>query len=387
MDKKLKTAQIRAATTTIKRIVPNGVEGQLYGTEKIWDSESNLNDDRNIQRIRCFNFYNSQCSEKDARAYVQTYIKNLNKSPKQIEMINHVNDQELYGPLAWLCRMSSAGYVLSSKELQFIEDKFKKLIISGKSKSETRRDVQKVAPIDIQKRTTEAIHKTVAEIDNKVDEFIQSKFKDAFDSYAFLKDNSVKPLYAKRIAEIYMREIKEIKEVIRGEDDQLNEAYSIYKPKEIKKLYAFYQKVIDDSKLWEDHLKKSKSPRKKKVKSADQMIQRLKYMKGDAELKLTSIDPTKLIGACEAWIFNAKTRRVDHYFSNDVDGISIKGSTLQNINEKTSVAKKIRKPLEVSKNIVMGTSRSATKYFDAIKTKPVLSTGRLNAFSIILRVV
>jgi heptaprenylglyceryl phosphate synthase len=139
--------------------------------------------------------------------------------------------------------------------------------------------------------------------------------------------------------------------------------------------------------LWEDHLKKSKVPRKKKVKSADQMTQRLKYMKGDAELKLTSIEPTKLIGACEAWIFNVKTRRVDHYFSNDVDGISIKGSTLQNINEKTSVAKKIRKPLEVSKNIVMGTSRSATKYFDAIKTKPVLSTGRLNAFSIILRVV
>ena len=387
MDKELKTAQIRAATTTIKRIVPNGVEGQLYGTEKIWDSESNLKDDRNIQRIRCFNFYNSQCSEKDARGYVSAYIKNLKKQPKQIEMIAHVNDQELYGPLAWLCRMNSVGYVLSSKELKYIEDKFKNLIISGKSKIETRRDVQKVAPIDIQKRTTEAIHKTVAEIDNKVDEFIQSKFKDGFDSYAFLKDNSVKPLYAKRIAEIYMREIKEIKEVIRGEDEQLNEAYSIYKPKEIKKLYVFYQKIIDDSKLWEDHLKKSKVPRKKKVKSADQMTQRLKYMKGDAELKLTSIEPTKLIGACEAWIFNVKTRRVDHYFSNDVDGISIKGSTLQNINQKTSVAKKIRKPLEVSKNIVMGSSRAATKYFDAIKTKPVLSTGRLNAFSIILRVV
>jgi heptaprenylglyceryl phosphate synthase len=139
--------------------------------------------------------------------------------------------------------------------------------------------------------------------------------------------------------------------------------------------------------LWADHLKKIKAPRKKKVKSADQLIQRLKYMKGDADLKLTSIEPTKLIGASEAWIFNVKTRRVDHYFSNDADGISIKGSTLQNINETTSIAKKIRKPLEVSKNIVMGTSRGATKYFDAIKTKPIKSTGRLNAFSIILRVV
>jgi len=384
MDKKLKTPQIRSGST-IKKIVLSGVEGQLYGSERIWDSEV-VESERNIQRIRSFNFYNSQCSEKDARAYVETYIKNLKKQPKQIEMINHVNDQELYGPLAWLCRMNSAGYVLNSEELQYIEDKLKKLIISGKEKIETRRDIQKIAPVDIQKRTTEAIYKTVAEFDNKIDEFVESKFKDGFDSYAFLKSNSVKPLYAKRIAEIYTKELKEIKEVIRGKDEQLNEGYSNFKPREIKKLHDFYQKMIDDSKLWEDHLKKSKAPRKKKVKSADQLIQRLKYMKNDAEFKLTSIEPTKLIGACEAWIFNAKTRRVDHYFSNDVDGISIKGSTLQNINEKTSIAKKIRKPLEISKNIVMATSRGATKYFDAIKTKPIQSTGRLNAFSIILRV-
>jgi hypothetical protein len=386
MDKKLKTAQIRDAST-IKRISPTGTEGLLFGAEKIWDSKSNLGNNRNVELIRCFNFYNSQCSEKDARSYVETYIKTLNKKPKEIDMINHVNDQELYGPLAWLCRMNAAGYVMSSKELQYIEDRFKKLIISGKEKITTRRDVQKVAPIDIQKRTTEAIHKTVAEFDNKIDEFVLSKCKIPFDSYAFLKSNSVKPLYAKRIAEIYMKELKEIKEVIRGKDEQLNEGYCNFKPREIKKLHDFYQKIIDDSKLWADHLKKIKAPRKKKVKSADQLIQRLKYMKGDADLKLTSIEPTKLIGSSEAWIFNVKTRRVDHYFSNDADGISIKGSTLQNINETTSIAKKIRKPLEVSKNIVMGTSRGATKYFDAIKTKPIKSTGRLNAFSIILRVV
>ena len=41
---------------------------------------------------------------------VKTYIKTLKNPPKQIEMINHVGDQELYGALAWLCRMSSAGY-------------------------------------------------------------------------------------------------------------------------------------------------------------------------------------------------------------------------------------------------------------------------------------
>ena len=66
MDKKLKIAQIRSASP-IKRIVPIGLEGQLYGTEKIWDSPS-LGIDRTIEQIRSFNFYNSQCSEKDARA-------------------------------------------------------------------------------------------------------------------------------------------------------------------------------------------------------------------------------------------------------------------------------------------------------------------------------
>ena len=200
MDKKLKIAQIRSASP-IKRIVPIGLEGQLYGTEKIWDSAS-LDIDRNIERIRSFNFYNSQCSEKDARAYVTAYIKNLKNPLKEIDMINHVSDQELYGPLAWLCRMNTAGYVLNSIELEYIEKRFKKLIILGKEKIGIRLEVQKIAPIDIQKRTTEAIHKTVAEFDNKIDEFIQSEFKVGFDSYAFLKDNSVKPLYANRMAEI-----------------------------------------------------------------------------------------------------------------------------------------------------------------------------------------
>ena len=86
MDKKLKIAQIRSASP-IKRIVPIGLEGQLYGTEKIWDSAS-LDIDRNIERIRSFNFYNSQCSEKDARAYVTAYIKNLKNPLKEIDMIN-----------------------------------------------------------------------------------------------------------------------------------------------------------------------------------------------------------------------------------------------------------------------------------------------------------
>lgn len=379
---------------TIKRITPIGIELQLYGVEKVWnDSAKSLkeqlssDDSKKLEQIRCFNFYNNQCSEKDARNFVEIYLNTLEKTPEGFDLIKNASDQEFYGPLAWLCRMSSIGYVLSKSDLFYMKNEFQSLIESAKSKSLLRKIFQRGESSDIQQRTTEAINKTIAEFDNMIDEFVASKCKEKFDIYQFLKTNNIKQIYAKRIAEVYTEELREIKEVIRGKDEQLNEGYSNFKPREIQKLHDFMQKIIDDAKAWADNIKKSKSPRKKKVKSADQLVQKLKYIKSDTDLHLTSIEPSKIIGSSEVWIFNVKTRRIDHYFADGPAGISVKGTTLQNFNETTSIAKKIRKPLEISKNIVIGTARNAIKYFDSIKTKPMQSNGRLNEYSLILRIV
>ena len=379
MDKKLKT---------IKKITPSGIELKLYGEETHWEKPVG-NEDRKIECIKSFNFYNSQCSEKEAKVFVRAYINNLKPALKNSQMLSSVKDREFYGPVAWLCRMSTMGYNLSKEDIKYINEKISFLIASGEAEATLRKVVEKTSPtINIQKRTEEAISKVAGEIEGEIDKFIFSKFKSEFNTYEFLKNNNVKPMYAKRFSEIFTKTyVKELKEVIRKTDEQLNEGYKQFKPKDIKKLLEFIQKIVDDSKAWADNVKKSKGPRKKKVKSADQLIKRLKYIKNDTEFNLVSVDPTKLIGASEAWIFNVKTRRADHYVAAGPAGITVKGSTLQNFDEKWSVMKKIRKPLDLSKNIVMATSRGAVKYFDALKIKPKSSTGRLNAFSIILRVV
>ncbi len=364
--------------------MPAGIDFKLIGQEKQWDIPV-VDSDRKAELIKSLSYYNYTCSNKDAKNFVEVYIKNLKIPFKGSSKISSLNEKLFYGPVPWLCRMSSRGWNLSDKEKKYIDEKIQFLISSAIDVKSTEK---KSPVIDIQMRTEEAICEVAGELEGEIDKFILSNFKSEFNPYDFLKENSIKPLYAKRFVEIFTKSyIKELKQVLAKTDEQLNEGYRMWKPLQIKKILAFVQKIVDDSKLWADNIKKNKAPRKKKTKSAEKLINRLKYIKNDTELNLVSVDPIKLIGSSEVWIFNVKTRRMDHYISNGPAGISVKGSTLQNFNEETSITKTIRKPLEISKNIVTATARVALKYFDGLKTKTKKSSGRLNAFSLILRIV
>ncbi len=364
--------------------MPTGIDFKMSGPEKQWEKPVE-HKDRKIELITALSYYNHYCSDKDAKIFVETYIKDLKVPFKDSNNISSLNEKLFHGPVAWLCRMSSRGWDLSDRERNYINEKILFLISSAISVQ----SAEKNSPaVNIQKRTEEAICEVAGELEGEIDKFILSNFKSEFNPYEFLKKNNIKPLYAKRFVEMFTKSyIKELKDVVLKTDEQLNEGYSMWKPAQTKKLQAFVQKIVDDSVAWADNVKKSKVPRKKKVKSADKLIKRLKYIKNDTELNLVSVDPIKLIGSSEVWIFNVKTRRMDHYISNGPAGISVKGSTLQNFNEENSTTKTIRKPLELSKNIVIGTTRAANKYFDGLKTKIKKSTGRLNAFSLILRIV
>jgi hypothetical protein len=369
---------------TIKTIIPVGLDAKMTEPEKQWKKPVE-DKDRKIESIKAFSFYNYYCSAQQAKVFVETYIENLEVPFKNSNKISSLNEKTFFGPVAWLCRMSSRGWDLSEKEKKYVDEKISFLI----SSATPVQSIEKITPVvDIQKRTEEAVCEVAGELEGEIDNFILSNFKSEFNPYDFLKKNNIKSLYAKRFVEIFTKSyVEELKQVLRKTDDQLNEGYSMWKPAQIKKLLAFVQKIIDDSRTWADNIKKSKAPRKKKVKSADKLIQRLKYIKNDTEFNLVSVDPIKLIGSSEVWIFNVKTRRADHYISNGPAGISVKGSTLQNFNEETSMSKTIRKPLELAKSIATSTARAAIKYFDGLKTKSKNSNGRLNTFSLILRIV
>jgi hypothetical protein len=126
--------------------------------------------------------------------------------------------------------------------------------------------------------------------------------------------------------------------------------------------------------------------RKKKEKPASVLVAKVSYLAEDPETKLKSVHPEKIIGAKQVWVYNAKTRTLGVYHSTDARGFSVKGSTLQNFNEETSVAKKLRKPEQTIKDLMAAGKVKLRQLLLGLTTKESQLTGRLNSDTIIARV-
>ena len=93
-------------------------------------------------------------------------------------------------------------------------------------------------------------------------------------------------------------------------------------------------------------------------------------------------------------MYNTKTRKVGVYHAKDKDprglqrqgaGLMVKGTTIQDFNEETSVQKTLRKPAEQINN---WTGRAKTKFakaFDELTTTGIKLNGRINDKTIILK--
>lgn len=372
-----------------KRITPIGLEKQLFGEEVLWDESQDKLTDEEVQSrlIRVFNFYNYQCNDKNARTYVEEFLKLRNEPKNTFDVLGYVPDSSIFGAFSWLARMQVMGFKLRKPQKLYFNDKLKKLIELGTAKRSIKKEVVAKQPIvDIQQRVDEAIGLVISELDYQIDEFIAGKFQTKFSPYDWMKTNNLKPLYAKRIVESFSSQQMELEEAYRGKDEQLNEGYSNFKKPQLIKLCKFVELIVTDAELWLNNAKKTKAPRKTKTKSSDQIVKNVRYQKNEEQLRLTSINPVKIVGANEVWLFNSKSRAIQKCVADGPSGLTVKGTTIKGFNEENSVCKKIRKPEEIAQNIVNATSKGATKYFSGLKTKESKCNGRINDMTLILRI-
>jgi hypothetical protein len=74
------------------------------------------------------------------------------------------------------------------------------------------------------------------------------------------------------------------------------------------------------------------------------------------------------------------------YQAKEGEKLSVKGTTLQNFDEKKSFKKKIRKP-ELLSSVYRSTKLRSINAFSEIKTKPGVATGRINGDCVLLRAI
>jgi hypothetical protein len=129
-----------------------------------------------------------------------------------------------------------------------------------------------------------------------------------------------------------------------------------------------------------------RKPRAKKAPSPEKLSSKFKYLKDFAELKLTSIAPSQLVGASEAWLYDSKKRKLIHVMADTHMGtFSVKGSAIVGFDTVQTVQKTLRKPAEQLKELLVGGKPAARKVFKDIKSTETKFNGRGNENLIILK--
>ena len=254
-----------------------------------------------------------------------------------------------------------------------------------KAREEEVKEVKKEKPkVSIQQRINDQVSGYIGEIEGKVDDFINSDFKEKYDCYAHLNNLGCKAVHARKMRPLYLECYNESVDVYNADDDYLNEAWGHLKPKYHKKIMDFYGIILDDIDRLIKNSSAQRKPRKKKTLSASRLVSKLKYEVEHPDLKLVSVNPEKIVGCNELWVYNTKYNKLGVYYAeNSVRGLSVKGCTIQDFDSNISIQKTARKPKEVLSTL---TKRTLNKNIKQMKTKEQEVTGRINAQTILLGV-
>jgi len=243
----------------------------------------------------------------------------------------------------------------------------------------------------IQDRLREAAGGMSEELDAAIDSFIvdpESFNPKDIKVVNLLKGKGAKAAHSRIIKGYFQRSYDELTELASGNADaQLREAYKHLPRKNVKKLIEFYENIMSACDQIAAEQKVMKKPRAAKVKPAEQIVAKLKFMLSDTKLGITSAPPATIIGASGVAVFNVKTRKIGYYIATSSAGFGVKGTTLTDFTEK-STQKTLRKPLEQIKEFKDQNTqkRFETWFAKSVKTTETVLNGRFREDTIIIKV-
>jgi|TARA_B100000315_G_scaffold17265_1_gene15350 hypothetical protein len=249
-----------------------------------------------------------------------------------------------------------------------------------------KKDVEKKSrpKISIQARLQNKVEEFISAVEGQVDDFIDSDYKMKYDVYNHMSKIGCKAVHARKMRPFYVDCYNELVDVYNQDEEYYSEAWRHLKPKYHKKMMDFYGLIVDDLERIIKNSTAQRKPRKKKTLTATRLVKTLKYQQEFSDLKLVSVNPEKIIGANELWVYNTRYKTLGVYHAvNSVRGLSVKGCTIQHFDEDMSIQKTVRKPKDI---LSVLNKRSLKKQLNNMKTKEQKMTGRINAQTILLGV-
>lgn len=378
-------------------------------------------------------YYRLECKSSDFKKWTIEYVTQSEKWKSKKTAINKNRDSDFSSTLGGLCRLLTRGapdlhpgvqeYMDKmpgisgdSKPMSaFIDKRLEELYESGAKiveevKEEEKKKPEKYVPT-IQERIREQAFLACEKIDEWLDTWRENPDKFNPKAFNFTKhfiDYKVTQAHARKIAELYKGEMEEFSEILnqptkaqlskmseqeRDWAEQLKEGYSHISKKQaqlyldgLKTLVGACNVVIDTS--------KAKRKPRKRVRSVEKIVSKIKYKISDDKYQVASISPTDIIGASELWVFNTKTRKLGKYVASNPDplgtrrdgsGLSVKGTTITGFDEEKSIQKTLRKPEVVLDEFKKAGKIKLRKFLEEIQTTDTKLNGRINLDTIILK--
>ena len=319
--------------------------------------------------VRAFTWYHNMKDVTDARKYLLEYFKN---DSDRIRVINKIPDKFIPLTSAWLVRIVSLNKItLKQSEIEKIYSSIDSVVIF----EDEDKPIVFERP-NIQDRIKERLSDIIGDVEELVDK------NEEFSMYEWLQKNEIPAAHASKIAEFYKPLREEYYEALSN-----NEGYEHYSKKEIKDRLGLIHSIIEECERFSGNVKKTRKPRKKKEVTTDKLLRNFKYQKDSNEFKLTSINPSLIIGAQELWIFNTRYNVLTVFRARGPAGLSVKRTTITGYDEASTVGKRLgRKAEPVLKSVLDGGKVALRKVMDSIKSTKVTVNGRINENTILLKV-
>jgi len=337
-----------------------------------------------IALMRAFNWYNYEKDLKTARVYLRSWIKK--HQPANVMSFDAVPDFYMRAVYGWLARLDEHGAKLSPRDsLKLTETVANMLKYSVKEPTEPAQEDAVKRP-SIQDALAAKQSEFFGELEGEIDRFILNDCrKTDFNLFKTLQGNNSPKVFGTAVRGLLDARINEITQV--PMDEQLNEGYSCYTAAQRGRLENFLLELIEDGQRWADFKKANQKVRVKKAKPAGVQVARLQYLKEFADLGLTSVSAPSLVGAQQLWVYNIKNKKLGCYLATGLSGFSVKGTSLQGYDPESSVQRTLRKPDIVTKQVLEAGKVQLRKILSDLTTTETKLNGRINADTILLRVL
>lgn len=321
--------------------------------------------------IDAFNFYNYMYGIEQGKPWLMEFLKK-NSYPKDVvEGIRSAPSWRTSPTICWMARMMSNGTTFN------IDDRasFEEQLLENARYGVVAKEKNKVVA-DVQARMREMAEGVISDIEAQLD------LNDAnWSLYNYLQRNAVAAPVASKVRAYYQRFVDEVND----KDPQIKEAYG----KKLAKWQKIYGGIVDDCARYTSNKKTVtvRKPRKTKAKPPSDLVKGVKYQKEFTPLKLVSVPPVNIIGAESVWLYNTKYKQLTLLTCAGPAGISVKGTTLVNFDADKSTQKTLRKPEDTIKEVMSAGKVAQRKIMPNLTTKASNASGRINADTIILRVL